>query len=265
MRSKMTATNDARRFLTEAGEPRAFVVVSSARSGSNLLVSYLRQVDRAACFGEIFRSEFPDKPGWPKLNDRLTLPAESQRLHATDLSAWWETVLGRGLQRRRWLGAKAFYYHRAEDPIWDRFGGTDHRVLHLWRDATFDQYVSRALAMSTAEWKAHDDDGDDEEGTTPMIDFDRAAYLCYREQQRSDISATRARYATSDRYVELEYRQLSDHAYMAGLLERLFGQRIEVHETLRRQRGRAKIDYVRNPGDAVPFVGDSIRGGFVDQ
>ena len=46
-------------FLTEAGAPRAFVVVSSARSGSNLLVSYLRQVARAACFGEIFRSQFP--------------------------------------------------------------------------------------------------------------------------------------------------------------------------------------------------------------
>jgi LPS sulfotransferase NodH len=263
MRSMTTRTSEAPRFLTESGEPRAYVVVSSARSGSNLLVSYLRQVDRAACFGEVFRSEFPTKPGWTKLVDRLGLPDGSARLHADDLSGWWDVVLGQGLQRRRFLGAKTFYYHRPADRIWDRFGQTDHRVLHLWRDATFDQFVSRALAVATAEWKAAE--GAEEQELTPHIDFDRDAYLRYRKQQRADIAATRARYGSSDRYVELEYRQLTDHALMGDLLERLFGQRIDVRETLRRQRGRDKIEYLRNPSAAQPFVADSITGGFADQ
>ena len=35
---------DHRLFLTDDGEPRAFVIVSSARSGSNLLVSYLQHL-----------------------------------------------------------------------------------------------------------------------------------------------------------------------------------------------------------------------------
>ena len=48
-------------FLTDDGEPRAFVIVSSARSGSNLLVAYLRQVARAACFGEILRENLQEK------------------------------------------------------------------------------------------------------------------------------------------------------------------------------------------------------------
>ena len=115
-------------ILTRDGAPRAFVIVASARSGTNLLVSYLRQVPQAACFGEIFRGEFPDKPGWQQLASRLDLPDSARALHRHDLTAWWELVLERGLRRRRWLGAKAFYYHRETDAVWDRFAAPDHRV-----------------------------------------------------------------------------------------------------------------------------------------
>ena len=247
------------RFLTEAGEPRAFVIVSSARSGSNLLVTYLRQVSRAACFGEILLERFPERGGWDKLVKRLDLPPHAQRLAGEDATAFWELFLTQGLRRRRWLGAKVFYYHRRGDPVWDRFAAEDHRVIHLWRDATFDQYVSRALARESGEWKAADGAGGQSD---PRVTFDRDEYLRYRETLRSDIQATRTRYGTSERYVELEYRRLTDHAFVAELLEGLFGERLDVREGLRRQRGRPKIEYLTNPGEAEPFVADSIRDGF---
>jgi hypothetical protein len=50
--------------------------------------------------------------------------------------------------------------------------------------------------------------------------------------------------------------------FVGALLERLFGERIDVTETLRRQRPRPKIEYVANPAEAEPFVTDSIQGGF---
>ena len=87
-------------FLTANGQPRAFVIVSSARSGSNLLVGYLRQLREAACFGEILRSDFVDKPGWQKLVGRLDLPGAARELHVTDLTAFWDLFLGQGLRRR---------------------------------------------------------------------------------------------------------------------------------------------------------------------
>jgi hypothetical protein len=264
---------DGRRFLTPEGEPRAFVIISSARSGSNLLVGYLRQVRQAACFGEILRSDFADKPGWDKLVQRLDLPAEARALHTADLTAFWELFLAQGLRRRRWLGAKAFYYHRPGDAIWQRFAASDHRVIHLWRDATFDQYVSRLLAVASGEWKGGDR-GDSTDGEAagsfrsdeePRVTFDRPDYLRYRETLRADILATRARYGGSERYVELEYRQLLDHAFVGALLERLFGERIDVAETLRRQRSRPKVEYLVNPVEAEPFTADSISGGFATQ
>ena len=248
------------RFLTADEEPRAFVIVSSARSGSNLLVTYLRQVSRAACFGEILLERFPERAGWAKLVKRLDLPADARRLAREDATAFWELFLTQGLRRRRWVGAKAFYYHRRGDPLWERFAAEDHRVIHLWRDATFDQYVSRALARQSGEWKAGDGAGGGEE--EPRVEFDRQEYLAYRRTLREDIEATRERYGGTDRYVELEYRQLTDLGFMADLLERLFGERLDVRQGLRRQRSRPKIEYLSNPADAAPFVADSIRDGF---
>jgi len=248
----------SRLFLTESGEPRAFVIVSSARSGSNLLVSYLRQVSGAACFGEILRGEFPSKPGWDKLVDRLDLPPSARDLHRHDLTAFWDLFLAQGLRRRRWVGAKAFYYHREDDPIWSRFGAPDHLVLHLWRDSTFDQYVSRSLAVASGEWKAGDG------SVEPRVAFDRDDYLRYRDGIRQGLERTRRRFGGSDRFVDIEYRQLTDHAFVEDLLLRLFGERIAVEETLRRQRVRPKLEYLTNRDDAAPFVDDTLSGGFSD-
>jgi len=211
-----------RLFLTEDGEPRAFVIVSSARSGSNLLISYLRQVSEAACFGEILRGEFPTKPGWAKLVSRLDLPESARELHRNDLTAFWELFLERGLRRRRWVGAKVFYYHREADQVWDRFGASDHRVLHLWRDATFDQYVSRLLAVESGQWKAGGGESE------PRVTFDRDEYLRYRAGIQFGLERTRARYGASEHFVDIEYRQLTDHAFVKELLMRLFGEQVDV-------------------------------------
>ena len=254
----MTAsgTPERDRFLTDEGAPRAFVIVSSARSGSNLLVSYLRQVHEAACFGEIFRGEFPDKPGWDKLAKRLDLPASARELHRSDPTAFWELVLAQGLRRRRWLGAKIFYYHREDNALWSRFEAADHRVLHLWRDSTFDQYVSRLLAVETGEWKAGDGSAE------PRVAFDRDDYLRYRDGIRDGLERTRERFGRSERFVDIEYRQLTDHRFVEDLLLDLFGERIAVEEWLRQQRGKPKLEYLANPGVAEPFAADTISGGF---
>jgi LPS sulfotransferase NodH len=253
------------RFKTAEGEPRVFVIVTSSRSGSNLLVGYLRQVRQAACFGEIFRDTFPGRQGWDKLVERLDLPRDVADLHARDVTAFWELVLEQGLRRRRWVGAKAFYYHRRGDRIWDRFGQDDHRVIHLWRDATFDQYVSRLLAVSSGEWKGPDGRPASREGGTvepePVV-FDPADYASYRGALRADFEAARTRYGSTAGYVEVEYQQLRDHLFVGELLERLFGERIDVNETLRPQRSRPKVEYLANPEAATPFIGDSMARGF---
>ena len=131
-------------------------------------------------------------------------------------------------------------------------------MVHLWRDATFDQYVSRRLAVESGAWKASDGSAE------PRITFHATECGRYREGLRDGFERTRARFGGSERYLEIEYRQLSDHAFVEEALERWFGQRVSVEETLRRQRGRPKIDYLTNPRDAEAYVDDSLSRGYAD-
>jgi hypothetical protein len=101
-----------------------------------------------------------------------------------------------------------------------------------------------------------------DEEQTPLVDFDAAEYLRYREELRADVGATRARYGGSDRYAEIEYSQLLDQAFVGDWLERLFGERVAVEATLRRQRDRPKIEYLRDPSRALAFTADSLSRGF---
>ena len=95
------------------------------------------------------------------------------------------------------------------------------------------------------------------------------AYLAPRREGpirvdgRLDENAWRAA-PWSERFVDIEYRQLTDHAYVESLLLRLFGERISVEETLRRQRSRPKLDYLRNPDAGRPFAADTLSGGFAE-
>jgi LPS sulfotransferase NodH len=149
-----------KRFLTPDGDPRAFIIISSMRSGSTLLVRHLRQLTRAACFGEILRADFPDMDGWSRLVRRLGLPPDARAMHTHRVVDFWDLVLTRTLERKQWTGSKIFSDHRRGDRVWERFSASDHRVFHLWRDSTFDTYVSLRLALTTGEWKAPAPDAD---------------------------------------------------------------------------------------------------------
>lgn len=233
------------------------------RSGSTLLVRHLRQLPEGACFGEILRADFPTQEGWDRIVKRLRLPPDARTLHERDASAFWELVLERTLGRKRWAGSKIFPDHRRGDAVWDRFAEPDHRVFHLWRDSTFDTYVSLELARATGEWQAPPPDA--VERPEPIVTFDREAYLRYRAGLREDVAAVRARYASGgDRYLELEYAQLSDLNAIAALLERTFGTPVALEERMTRQRPRPKIEYVTNPSEAAPFEHDTLTGGFAE-
>jgi LPS sulfotransferase NodH len=247
-------------YLTDAGEPRAFIIVSSMRSGSTLLVRHLRQLSRSACFGEILRADFPDMDPWPQLVKRLDLPASARTTHAASAADFWELVLSRTLARKRFVGSKIFADHRRGEGVWDRFAARDHRIFHLWRDSTFDSWVSLQLALATGEWKAP---GADRASTEQArIAFDPEAYVRYRARIATDVAAMRERYGASPRYVELEYDELTDLPAMTSLLERLFGERVALEERLDRQRPLPKVDYLSNPAAALPFVDDSLGAGF---
>jgi LPS sulfotransferase NodH len=115
---------------------RPFVIVSQARTGSNLLVSLLDSHPQIDARGELLR-----RLGGVPVGDRLG------------------AIYGRKPRRIRAVGFKCFYYHPLDDrnaPIWTHLQGVDQlHVVHLRRRNVLRTLTSRRLAGLTGDWVEH--------------------------------------------------------------------------------------------------------------
>jgi hypothetical protein len=138
---------------TQAG-PR-FVIVTTARTGSNLLVSLLNNYKHCYCGGELFNNDniAIDRIPWleiPEL-ERAKLLA----LRRTDATEFWNQLCAIGLsQGYRALGFKLMYVHTLgqksllENILADR----SIRIIHLTRRNLLRRLVSEQQARETKQW-----------------------------------------------------------------------------------------------------------------
>ncbi|MDQ1456582.1 MAG: hypothetical protein QOH28_2202 [Actinomycetota bacterium] len=123
----------AKGFLPGQRQFRKFVVVSRARTGSNLLISLLNSHPRVDARGELFR-----------------------RMNGQSVESRLDQVFRRRPRRIEAVGFKIFYYHPLDDhhsQVWDRLCGMDDLyVLHLKRRNVLRTLTSRKLAGSTDVW-----------------------------------------------------------------------------------------------------------------
>ena len=172
-----------------------FLVVSHARSGSNLLVRSLNAHPDIACFGELLKPQ----QGLAELERLQVTPQELeelQRLRAEDTAgfahAFFDAAERAGYDA---AGFKLFYYHAREDgraSIWDAIARQRQwRFVHLYRDDVFGTYLSRELALATNDWlkvagKSDDPDYD------ATITVDVAAFRKFRRTLTASIEDARA-------------------------------------------------------------------------
>jgi LPS sulfotransferase NodH len=129
---------------------RSFILLSVARSGSNLLRDCLNQHESIQCFGEIFKKSFVTEKDWGAFSG---LDGDVKRLHETDLVSFWKLVLKTYKQDKPVIGAKIFYYHRHGDEIWHYFARSATPIIHLIRPELIDSYLSLKLAEASGIWK----------------------------------------------------------------------------------------------------------------
>lgn len=122
-----------KRFLPGQHQYRKFVVVSRARTGSNLLISLLNSHPRVDARGELFR-----------------------RMNGQSVESRLDHVFRRRPRRIEAVGFKIFYYHPLDghdSQVWDSLSGMDDLyVLHLKRRNVLRTLTSRKLAGSTDIW-----------------------------------------------------------------------------------------------------------------
>jgi LPS sulfotransferase NodH len=161
---------------------RNFVIVSVARSGSNLLRDYLNQHGNIRCFGEIFKKSFikGGKP-WRTLSGGSE---ELKHLHQTDLVAFWKLTLDKYNLDKPVIGAKIFYYHRHGEEIWRYFASSYTPIIHLVREQLIDSYLSQKLAKASGVWKQVEGKRIDTEYERSIsVDLADFQYYCARFQR----------------------------------------------------------------------------------
>jgi LPS sulfotransferase NodH len=228
-----------------------FVIVCTARTGSNLLVRSLNRPPRARCFGEVAKLSFPTEGNAFTPFERLTgrTAEDLERVQQGDVVGFvFDTVYAAPALT---VGFKLFYEHCREPeraPLWDRLAAdATLRVVHLTRNATFDLYVSLLYAQRTDRWfTRHDDDSapNDSEDIEVDIEHCRRFLLRYRESRRQAAALFSAH-----PYMEIDYGELD--ADLAGALtkvRRFVGapDPLEDRVPLRKQAARSVAQKVRN-------------------
>lgn len=134
-----------------------FILLSSARTGSNLLSASIRQNSPVVSFGEIAKEDFAGEPDAFRYISRLTkVPVEELRqVHATDVERFIYQIVFR-ISGAPAVGFKMFYEHcrsPQRSGLWKRLISDDElKVIHLTRTHLLEMYVSLRYAATTGRW-----------------------------------------------------------------------------------------------------------------
>lgn len=131
-----------------------FIILSSGRTGSNLLRSLLNSHSQIITFGELFRR--PSEIGWdyPGYKNK----AEDISLIHTNPSEFLETKLWKKFPKHiSAVGFKIFYTHAQEEnwrSVWHHLRDQKElKVIHLKRKNILKTYISLKKAQKTGRWR----------------------------------------------------------------------------------------------------------------
>jgi len=151
-----------------------FIILGTARTGSNFLRSLLNSNSRILAFGELFR--FYDSIGWD-------LPDYDRFFQSRTLVSLMQEDPARFLEKRVFrkypanisaVGFKIFYYHAQNDTrkdVWNFLRNReDIKVIHLKRNNTLRLILSLRIAHETDRWT--DIDGTEEKNHVISISYE---------------------------------------------------------------------------------------------
>jgi LPS sulfotransferase NodH len=246
--------------MNETSPKERFMIITTARSGSNQLVDYVNQTKVALCFGEIVKKQFFDAPGSSKHFNLISAcfpnVEEAKTLQLSNPEEFWEIVSNRVPGKHRYVGAKVFYEHREKHPLWREILKRNSIIIHLWRSRVFDSFLSLDRAKATKQWTIRQ--GSAPTTRNPPIVFDEKRYLAYRDLSRDRFMRMRNRRNESAHYYEIEYAQIGEPALIGSILNDIFKAQAVYSETLMKQAPDDPLDNVQNRSVAEKYLNDRL-------
>ena len=234
---------------------RQFLIVATARSGSNQLVDYFNQVPNTKCFGEVFKPDYPSEWGWQFIAPFFSSDDEARDYHKHRLSEYWDRIVERSSSSNEWVGAKLFYEHRGRDPLWSRLNDDDLTVVHLYRPRLMDLFLSLLRAEATGVWIARDEASLPPD---PEINFQEERYLKYRAYQRSRFAEIRGALSAKPNYFEVSYDDISRPTIMSQRFNDILHKQAELKETLVKQSRSSDLAKILNSDVVARYVDDLV-------
>ena len=239
-----------------------FLIISTARSGSNQLVDYVNQTKVALCFGEIVKKAFFNNPGPSKhfklISDCFDDAEQAKQLQLSDPEKFWDVVSSSVPGNHRYVGAKVFYEHREKHPFWRDVFAQNSIILHLWRSRIMESFLSLDRAKATKQWTVRP--GTSLAQQNPPIVFDEQRYLAYRDRSRERFMRIRNRRNEAAHYYEVEYAQICDPTLIGPILDDIFKVQGKYTETLVKQAPADTLDNVQNRSVAEKYLEDRLDG-----
>jgi hypothetical protein len=235
-----------------------FLIVATARSGSNQLVDYINQTRVARCLGEIFKANYwlENNGSHRYINDCFAGTDEARKLHGSDLSLYWDTVSRGFAGPHKYIGAKLFYEHRQGEGFWLEIFQRNTTIIHLWRSQILNSFISLVRAETTNEWAVRDMHKLFDR--VPRLAFDESRYLRYRSFCTANFRKIRAMGGESNNYHEIEYSSIADVHTIGPILNRIFNTGATYSPTLQKQAPEDPLENVENRAAAEKYLSDRL-------
>ena len=204
-----------------------FVIICTARTGSNLLARSLARAPQVRCFGEVAKFNFASEPNAFAPFVRLTGREEAglASLQKNDIASFIFDVIYKLPCEA--VGFKLFYEHCREGDrvkLWDRLSAEKSvKVVHLTRDATFDLYLSLLYAQRTNQWLVRHEDAETASNDSEDIEVDVEHCRAFLERYLASRQQTAERFSAHP-YLEVDYSELeSDLGATVSKIRRFIG------------------------------------------
>ena len=203
-----------------------FVIVSSGRSGSNLLVSLLDSHENVEAHGELFRF----------LNGDSSLKR-------------WNEIFSNKNKIIEMAGFKLFYYHPFDQKkagVWDILqSDKETKIIHLVRENRVRVYVSLMVANKTGKWR--NKSGKTKSIEDKRINIDLDEFIKWAEEKERYEIDTREKFKNHP-FIEVSYEKLvrNRESVFDNLLTFLGVSKMTLHSSLRKQNSEKLEDLIVN-------------------
>ncbi len=190
---------------------RKFCILTTARYGSNALVSLLRLSPNTICHGELF-----NKSGiWTAAQPGLNLP-HSVEARDADPVGFLHDIEQETFKHARMFGFKLFLTHSKTVRAHVISSG-DYKIILLSRPNRLAQFASLAAAQQAGIWHTRRTGSQE---STPAVLFDKEEFIAYRDRLDGRYEMVKAELAaTGQPYFPLEYQNIKSAPTIRALAD----------------------------------------------